>query len=184
MPRELDSTLEAAMQASLVYPVRMAMLTFRSETKYIWSGPGDLVWDAQTYTGVGSLGSVGAINEGIEINADGTSVTLSGIDPVLLAECLTDIQPGAPAMIWLGFVTPQCVLIGTPYLQFSGCVDVPVVTPGTDAISISLALESRMLDLGRASCRRYTSADQRLYYPTDTAFGWVEQLNDLALVWG
>jgi hypothetical protein len=162
----------------------MMMLTFRSATKYIWSGPGDLVWDAQTFTGVGSLGSIGTITEGTEINADGTTVTLSGIDPVLLAECLTDIQPGAPASIWLGFVTPARVLIGTPYLQFNGCVDVPTVVPGTDTISITLSLESRLLDMGRASCRRYTSADQRLYYPTDSAFGWVEMLNDVALIWG
>ena len=172
------------MQANLCYPVRLVMLTFRSETKYIWSGPGDLVWDAQTFIGVGSLGSIGVINEGTEVNADGTTVTLSGIDPVLLAECMTDIQPGAAASIWLGFVTPARVLIGTPYLQLSGCVDVPTVVPDTDTISITLSLESRLLDLGRASCRRYTSADQRIYFPTDTAFGWVEQLNDLALRWG
>ena len=184
MPRELDSTLQTAMQAGLVYPVRMAMLTFRSATKYIWSGVGDLVWDAQTYTGVGSLGSIGPINEGVELNADGTTVTLSGIDPVLLPECMTDIQPGAPAKIWLGFVTPQRVLIGTPYLQFSGCIDVPTAVPGTDTVSITLSLESRLLDLGRANCRRYTNADQRIYYPTDSAFSWVEQLNDPALRWG
>ncbi len=182
--RDLDSTLAAAITAGLIFPVRMAMLTFRSSTKYIWSGPGDLVWDAQTFKGVGSLGSIAVITEGVEVAAEGTTVTLSGIDPILLAECLTDIQPGAPAKIWFGLVTPQCVLIGTPYLQFSGLVDVPTVTPGVDTISISLALESRMLDLARPSMRRYTSADQRLYYPHDSSMSWVEQLGDTANRWG
>ena len=35
----------------------------------------------------------------------------------------------------------------------------------------------------RASNRRYTSVDQGLYYPGDTAFNWVESLNDQALKW-
>jgi hypothetical protein len=172
------------MQAGLVYPARLVQLTFKSQTVYVWTGPGNLVWDGHTFLGVGTLGSIGTINEGVEVTADGTTVTLSGIDPVLLGECLTDIQPGATANIWFALVTPQCTVIGTPYLQFSGCVDVPTVTPGTDTISISLTLESRMLDLARPTCRRYTSADQRLYYPNDSAFGWVEQLNDQALIWG
>jgi hypothetical protein len=184
MSRNLDSTLEAAISQQLIYPVRLAQLTFASETMYIWSGPGTLVWDSLTFTGVGSLGSVGTISESVDINAQGTSVTLSGIDPLLLAESLTDIQLGAIANIWFGLVTPQRVLIGTPYLQFSGIVDTPSVTPGMDTISITLNLENRLIDHARPSMRRYDSADQRLYYPTDSAFGWVEQLNDLALGWG
>ena len=51
-------------------------------------------------------------------------------------------------------------------------------------MEIQLALENRMIQLQRPNVLRYTSADQRLRFPTDTAFGWVEQLNDLALIWG
>lgn len=140
-----------------------------------------------TFQGLGSLGTVGTvgtITEGVDISADGTTVTLSGIDPTILGECLTDVQPGAPAKIWFALVTPDCQLIGTPYLQFSGCIDVPTVTPGTDTVAITLSLESQMLDLGRPTVRRYTSADQRLTYPTDSAFDSVEPLNDTSLIWG
>jgi hypothetical protein len=182
--RSLDPTLSAALTANLIYPVRLVQLTFKSQTVYLWSGPGSLVWNSQTFMGVGSLGSIGAITEGVDINADGTTITLSGIDPLLLAESLTDIQLGATASIWLGAVTPQRTLIGTPYLMFSGTVDAPTITPGVDTISITLNLENRMLDLARPNMRRYTSADQRIAYPTDSAFGWVEQLNDAAWNWG
>ena len=69
-------------------------------------------------------------------------------------------------------------------MQFSGLVDVPTVTPGTDTISISLALENRMIDLARPTMSRYTSADQRLRYPHDSSMAWVEQLSDCSNKWG
>jgi hypothetical protein len=184
MARNLDPTLEAAISAGLIFPVRLVSLQFRSETVYVWSGPGPLTWGGQTFQGVGSLGTIGPLTEGVEINAEGTSVTLSGIDPVLLAESLTDIQQGATANIWFGLVDASLNVIGTPYLQWSGAIDTPSVTPGVDTISITLNLESRLIDHARPNMRRYTSADQRLYFPTDSSMGWVEQLSDVSLRWG
>ena len=64
------------------------------------------------------------------------------------------------------------------------CIDKPSFTIGGDAVTIRLSLESRMIDQGRATLSRYTSADQRVNYPDDTAFNWVETLNDQALNWG
>jgi hypothetical protein len=56
---------------------------------------------------------------------------------------------------------------------------------GVPTISISLALESRMADLQRASLRRYTAADQQGVggYPTDTSLNWIESLNDASIKW-
>ena len=184
MARNLDSSMSAALSAGLIIPVLLCQLTFRSATRYIWTGVGNLVWDAQTYSGVGSLGKIGAIQEGVDVQADGTQVTLSGIDPTLLGECLTDIQVGAPAIFYFGLMANATTLIGSPYKLFAGTVDVPTVSPGADTISISLTLESRMVDLSRPTLRRYTSADQRIQYPDDIGFAWVEQLNDIALNWG
>ncbi len=164
-------------------PVILVMLTFKSATRYVWSGIGTLVYGANAYLGVGSLGSIGVISESTDVKADGTSLTLSGIDPTFLGESMTDIQLGAPAKIWFGLMT-NGALIGAPYLLFSGTVDQPSVQMGAETISISLKLENRLVDLQRPSMRRYTSADQRLYFPTDTAFGWVEILSDQSLIWG
>jgi len=183
MSRALDPALAAALASGLIQPFFLAQLTFKSQTDYVWPGTGNLVWNSQTYIGVGSLAKIGVIQEGTDVQAYGTTVTLSGIDPVLLGECMNDIQPGAPAKLWFGCLS-QGVIVGAPYLLFSGTMDLPTVSVGVDTISITLALETRMLDLSRATNRRYTSADQRLKYPTDIGFSWVEQLNDLALRWG
>lgn len=186
--RTIDSGLMEAMSSGLLIPAWFAQLGFRSSTQHVWSGLGSLLVadDGQTYLGVGSLASVGAITEGVDVNAAGTTVTLSGIDPTILNECLTDIKSGATAKIWSGaFTTDGTMTLIARYLHFSGVVDKPQVSyPSADTVSITLALESRLLDLSRASQRRYTAADQNVTYPTDIAFNWVEILQDAAWRWG
>ena len=182
--RDIDPELMAAYNSGLIRPVLMVMLTFKSASKYIWSGAGPLVWNGNTYTGVGSLGQIDTITEGLgEPHADGTTVQLSGIDPTLLGECLTDIEIGAPAEIRVGLLDGNGNLLGTPYLRFRGQVDSPAFKPGVDELTVALHLESRMVNLNRASYRRYTAEDQNARYPTETAFKWVPVLQDIALQW-
>lgn len=191
MGRELDSTMAAGYSAGQVFPVNLAMLTFGSGAKFCWSGPGPLVWTppalgyACTFLGIGSLGQVSDYQEGVDVQAAGVTVQLSGIDPVLLAECLTDIQIGAPARLWKGnWDITANALLGTPYQWFRGQVDKPAFHIGADELTIGLSLESRISNLQRASNRRYTSADQKLSFPTDSGFNWQEMQNSAAWLWG
>jgi hypothetical protein len=188
MDRNLDSSLIAALPAPVIMPTLLAMLTFRSATKYVWTGVGNIVVDSQTYVGVGSLASVGGITEGLGVQADGTSVTLSGLEkmvgqsPDFLSECLGDIRSQAPAKLWFGLMNGPTLI--ARYLLFSGIIDKSTISIAPEAISIALALESRLIDLSRASQRRYTSADQNLDFPDDSGFDWVEIENDIAILWG
>jgi len=186
MGRELDSTYAAGLAGGAISPIRMVQLTFKSQTIYCWSGPGPLVWNGHTFLGIGSLGKISAVAESIGLQASVVTLALSGIDPLLFAESMTDIQLGATARIWRGLWQAAGGLLGVPYQLFRGQVDKPSITvdPAGAGMTISLALVSRIVNLQRASGRRYTAADQRLYYPTDMAFNWVSQLNDLALIWG
>lgn len=183
MSRNLDSGLAAALPNPLIWPCFLAQITFRSEVVNAWTGIGTLAVDGVSYLGTGSLGGISAISEQTDVKADGLVLTLSGIDPTLLSESLTDIQVGAPAKVYFGLMATASTLIGA-YLVFSGTVDKPQIRTSVDGLTIALALENRLVNLQRANQRRYTSADQRLYFPTDMAFNWVEILNDIALLWG
>jgi hypothetical protein len=164
-----------------VQPCILVDLTLTTGVIYIWSGIGTLTYSGHDYLGVGSLGTLGDITEGTDVKADGTTITLSGIDPALLNDCLNDIQLGAPVTIWFALfgdgaltsITKLCV----------GTVDKPTIPISPDAITITLAIENRMINLQRASNRRYTSGDQNYYYPDDSGFLHVEELGDIALVW-
>jgi hypothetical protein len=173
----------ASLVSNTIRPGFLAVLTFRTATEYVWSGLGNLVYAGNTYKGVGSLGRIGSISEATEVRAIGTTVTLSAIDPTLLSECLNDIQLGAPAKIYFALFDAALNIIGAPYPLFVGTVDQPVIQIGIDQMAITLKLENKLANLQRANMRRYTAADQRIRHPNDTAFNWVEILNDLALKW-
>lgn len=184
MSRNVSSPLLAAVTGNQFAPIFLLDLTLSSGVQYVWSGVGTLAWNGHNYLGVGSLGNVGAVSEGVEVKAEGTTVTLSGIDSTLLNDCLNEIQLGAPATIWFGALSVAGALVGTPYPLFVGTVDKPLIPIGPDTISISLALETRMSNLQRPTNRRYTAADQRYHYSDDIGFSWVEPLNDVAQRWG
>lgn len=354
MPRpNLHPTMATALSDGLIVPAMLAELTFKSGIQRVWSGVGNLVWDSKTWSGVGALASVGAITEASAVQAEGTTVTLSGIglsqvdlpalgftppappfapvpgesvawavastygppgsitippsiwndmlgvsgasgatpssgfatisngdvfaDPTLgvewsgyrlplevpegatitrlyavangvalsgpfaqlsmsglgvwsgaprsvpslaglifalaaasslpggaanasvdfvgvavyyegepltktalLYEAMNDIRLGAPAKIWFGLMS-EGAFLGAPYLVFSGSVDKPTVKPSPNGSTIELALENRMVNLQRASNRKYTAADQHLFFPDDLFFNWVEILQDISL---
>lgn len=183
MPRSIDSTMLGGLLSNAIAPCFLVDLTFTTGPAYIWSGVGNLTWNNRLYVGVGSLGSIGDVVESTEVRADGTTLTLSGIDSTLMNDCLNDIQIGAPATIWFALLSSGQIL-GAPYPLFVGTVDKPTIQVGPDTITVSLALENRLLTLQRPTNRRYTAADQHIAYPDDIGFNWVEILNDIALRWG
>jgi hypothetical protein len=186
MPRNLPAAMisgPGSLTDNLIRPALLAEIHFKSQVSYIWSGVGNLVWNAHTYLGVGSLGRISHVSAGVDLAAGGVVVSLSGIDSQLFSESMTDIQLGAPATISFALFDAAGNILGAPRL-FGGVVDKPTITPGLQSITISLNLETRFTNLQRPNARRYTAADQHVYYPDDTAFQWVEQLNDQALKWG
>lgn len=184
MPRNLDSPTQQQLQANQIYLAFLLQITFTTGTYYLCTLPNNLSWNDQTWVGTGSLGQVGEIAEGTNIQAYGTSVTLSGIDPTLLADCLSDIQIGAAAILYVAFFTPSMALVTAPTCVFSGQVDKPGIQCGAESVAITLNLESPMIRLQRGSFRRYTTPDQHIDHPGDTGFDWVPSLNFLALQWG
>jgi hypothetical protein len=185
MSRVLDSGTAAAFSAPTTRPLTLVMLTFLSGVQYVWSGVGPFTWNGMTFQGMGDLGNIEDIAESSSVQAEGTSVTLSGINNADLAESMEDSQPGLPAKVWYGGLDATGALVGDPVLQFSGYIDQPTITVGAEESTIRIALESRMNDHGRPNCRRYTSADQNANgYPVDSGFDGVEALNDKADVWG
>lgn len=165
--------------SGVVTPVLMCDLTFKSGVTRVWSGVGNLTYGGNTYLGVGTLGSVGTISEGTSVEASGTTVSLSGVDPNLYAESLNDIQLGAPATIYFGILSGGLVYA---YTAYAGQMDKPTITTGGDAITISIALENRLVNLQRPSALRYTTEDQHaLGYTNDCGFSWAPMLNNIAL---
>lgn len=181
---------------------------------YLWSGAGDLTIDGQVYTGGGELLQISEIRESSDIAAYGATLTLSGIPSTLIALAKDEPYQGRKALLKFGVIVPASndflllesgdflllesgdkILLEngggaggvlTPFFTtvFSGEMDQMNFTIGPETSSISLEVESRLVDLRNPRLRRYSHADQQAKYSGDKFFEFTARLQNERLEWG
>ena len=157
--------------------------TFSSGPVYLWTGYGSIVWNGQTWTGIGTLGGISPMSDGSTIEAKGIVVTLSGFDATLLPLVLGEFLLGAPALVYLaGF--NDGVLIDDPILAFSGQMDLPTLKMGAQTATISINCESELIEQNIASGRRYTMEDQQRDWPGDLGMSFVDSIQEMTIYIG
>ncbi|HXM32291.1 MAG TPA: hypothetical protein VN921_01465 [Chthoniobacterales bacterium] len=184
MARNLTAAQIAEITAQNLRPVMFVQALFTSGYIYVWSGQGPISWNGQTWTGVGSLGSVSTLPETADVTAVGIKLSLSGIPASLITSALGEVRQGNPVIIYQGFLTPAGGVVVSPNNAWQGRMDTCEIAEGGDTAVISITAESRMLDLNRSRERRYEKQDQAIDYPTDLGFDYVASLQELSIVWG
>lgn len=183
MPRNLTTGVIQQLEATQVRPVLLVSLAFADNTVYAWTGVGSISWNGHTWLGVGELGSVSTISEGSEVQANGITLTLTGIPTDLLNEGLNEVVAGKMAQVYLGFMDNAGNLIPDPIPAFIGMLDQPTINIGTETSTISITAENRLVDMNRARGSRYTDQDQRAKYPDDGCLKYVHFLMDSHYIW-
>lgn len=183
MPRTLTSAAVTQLEATFVRPTFLVSMAFANETIYAWTGVGPLVWNGQTWLGVGNLGDISPIVEGSDVSAQGITLTLSEIPAELLNDSMSELMAGKLAQVYLGFLDSSGALIADPIPAFIGLIDQPTIDLATDKASISITVENRLADLNRARGGRYTDQDQRARYPNDGCLKYVHFLQDEHFTW-
>jgi hypothetical protein len=186
--RNLTTNQAAAVTGTVLYPALLFDLIFGDGTYHVWCGIGSLIVNGVTYLGVGSLGKVSTISEGTSVEAKGVTMTLSGIDPTLLPEAMSEISVASRAKIYLALLNPQAtsmsgLVIDTPVCLFSGIMDAPSIDMDTNTCTISIDVEDKMVELNRSRGGRYTDQDQKARYPNDTGLEWTSYNMDQSIVW-
>jgi hypothetical protein len=183
MPRAMSSADLTALQSSNLQPVVFVQITFNSTTIYLWSGIGSISWNGQTWTGLGSLLGMSPIEDGATVEARGMSITLSGLDATLISNCLSDFGLGLPATVYFGMRSSGSI-ISSPIDAWSGRVDRPDISVSGQEATITINLESRLLDMNNAVDRRLTNQDQQMTWPGDLGLQFVDALQERTLFWG
>lgn len=182
MPRSLTPEIVQQLEAKTVTLCFLVQINF-AEPVHVWSGVGDLAWDGNTYKGVGTLGSLSAVSETSEVEAQGITLTLSGIPAELLDNGLTGVSASSTASVYLGFLDEAGALIPDPIPVYSGMVDQPQINVGTETATVTISVENRLLNLNRSRGGRYTDADQRSRYPNDGCLKYVHANQDHYIRW-
>ena len=59
-----------------------------------------------------------------------------------------------------------------------------VIEEGADTSTITVSVESKLIDLERARTLRYTDESQKARFPNDKGFQYVNDLQDKKFNWG
>ena len=208
MSRSLPATVTSEIAKDSLAVFWACDLMFDSPNQlYFWSGIGDLVLDGNTYTGAGDLLNISELRESSDIAAYGATLTLSGIPTSVIDLAIAEPYQGRKAVVKFGVITggdgflltEDGMLLAqenggaiildynttthTSFTVFTGEMDQMNISFGSETVTISLEVESRLIDLERARIRRYTDADQKSRYPNDRAFEFVTRLQDEKLEW-
>ena len=151
-------------------------LMFDSGALRVWSGIGDKSIGGQTYTGTGSLLSVGGIEESDGLSAPGASISLSGVDSSLVSLAIQEPYQNRDCRILLGSEDDFFEI-------FSGFMDVMIIEDNGETCIVNLTVESRLIILDRKVPLRYTQETQNSLYPGDTFFSTVASLQDKKVDW-
>ncbi|MAU40967.1 MAG: hypothetical protein CMF31_05025 [Kordiimonas sp.] len=183
MTREITPAFLAGMAENEVCPVYFCKMEFDSGARNVWSGVGTVSWNGDTWAGIGELGGIGAIEENSDNREDKVTLSLSGVDPDVLASVLDDPIQGRTITIWIGLLDNTYQLIADPIILFGGVMDMLEIQDGKTG-TISLHCESWARTDGRNIERRFTPDDQKLEYPDDLGLDYVPQMPDVDLLWG
>lgn len=186
MARTIAASILSKLSDKTVYPFYAVDLNFDAAPVYAWTGAGSITISGNEYTGVGNLLQISDVEETQEIAAKGMTLSLSGIPSDLLALSLTEPYQGRLCKVYLGFMTSWENPDASPDVMeiFSGYMDQMTIEEGADTSKIAVSVESRLIDLERPRNRRYTAENQRIRFPNDKAFDFVESLQDQQLEWG
>lgn len=188
MARDITSAFKTAVTAGIVQPILATELDFSTGTLYFWNGYGDLTMtvrgSSQTFTGLGDLAGISAINETTEIKASGITLTLTGVKSSLISEALSANYTNRNAYVYLGLFDTSKNVISDVYTLFSGKMDVLKINEQAETSTIELAVENRLISFERANERRFTHEDQQIDFSGDLGFEFVPDLQDKPIVWG
>lgn len=183
--RAMTTEFQAALAAGVVAPVYFVAITYVSGTKYVWTGYNTIAWNGHDWEGQGDLMGVSSITQTGDLNAEGITISFSGIDAGNVSSAMSDVAALLPVTVWFGLrnVTTGSIIVD-PVQCFSGFVDVPTLQDDGEGPMISITAENDLIILSQASERRYTNDDQQIDYPTDTGFQYVSWVQLWNGAWG
>jgi len=195
MPRTLSTAVAAAIAAAQVSPILFAVVAFADNTYYLFGGLGTLTPAGpasnplstfpygQTFTGLGWLAKLSSIPQTQKIKAQNITLALSGIPSTLVSEAVGQVRITGTATIYLGFFNSSGALLEDPVQIFYGGLDVPTLSDGGDTCTLSITCENPLLSLNLAPNRRFSDADQQIYFPGDLGFSFVDALANKLIIW-
>lgn len=171
--RTLTADFQTHATAATNRPILLFEGVFASSTLRLWTGVGDLSWNAQTWLGNGWLGIPEGGEERDEVEAIDLTVPLAGVPASVLALVLGDQKQGAAGSLYIGFLDANGAVVADPYLWWQGKYSHAEIREGGDGADVALSYETHLVDFDRQREFRWTREGQQFWFAGDKGFDYV-----------
>lgn len=179
--RTLSTAALAALQRS---PLPLAILVEMDLTTplYLNTSGMDLNIAGVTYTGAGSLGRIGAIQDS-PAEIKGLAFELSGVPSEMMALALAEPVQGKAVRIKLCLFDPDTYQPLDVRLRWAGLLDVMSIEDGMPLATLQVSAEHSGIDLLRGHASLYSDAEQRRLNPGDPSLQYMADQVDMKIIW-
>jgi len=145
----------------------------------LWTGYDDRTINSEVYVGGGSLLSISGLEEVADLSAKGITISLTGLASPLISLALQEPYQRRKVRVLFG-VRDQSTFVEI----FSGLINRMSIEDSPEGGTISVLVDSKLVELERASNWRYTSESHKSRYANDTFFDFVTAIQDADIRWG
>lgn len=182
MPREIDASVITALGNEHLRWIALVELIFDAVTVRFCSRLSSFTHGGNTYTGLGSVGSISSTSENNSLDPTNCTIEISAIDPSVLATFANNDHINRKAKVYYALLTENDAIIGDPILFFDGSMDEMEITYGKVS-RISIKLKDRLADWDRAQSERWSHEEQQAIYSGDNGFIYAAQMDNMVLNW-
>lgn len=183
--KDFGDPARAALAAGGAIGVGIVDIDCQPDPVRAWGGYGDQLVDGATFTGVGDRGLVDVVGSAVGDTEQNITLTLSGVDPMMLAAFDMSSLRRAPVVCYRGIFDPVGQnLLAAPVFARGRLDTAPKQeTAGADA-TVSALVETAARGLGRGGGRSRSAADQALVDSADDGFKGVSYAGQVPIYWG
>jgi len=170
---------QTALEAPVVRVVYFVKFDFLSGSVRASTLNQNIVWDGYTWTGMGLIAGISAIEESDAVEAKALSFSLDINSPSILALAVGSVEEyrGKTVSMWMCPLDEDFKPIDTPIPCWNGYMDTVVSGIAEDGKgNITMKCETNPYGLKRSPVMRLSAAQVKIANPTETG---LDQLNDL-----
>lgn len=190
----MPETIAAWNRGETVTVTRLVRLDFASGPMFLHTGFGPLATRAPgnaggpittVWQGVGQVGQISDIERAVVPSGGAPTLTLSGVDPSLIAKTLGDPADykGRPALIFEQFFDAQPAVLDAPLAIYAGLMDRLSAAHTPEETKITLALVTPLYKRRRPAYAYLSAANQRSLYPGDQGANEIPRIPQTVLKW-
>lgn len=184
MSRSLHATTAAAVVEEQVMRTTAVLLDLDGGAVRVNGAPWDVTISGDTFYGVGTLGSISAVEEGAELQSASLTLALSGIPRDLLTQALTETTQNRAVRIYeLVLDTTSHAVLGTPVTLFRGRIDEVSASLDGASATVAVVVTNRLADWERPRNSLFSDEQQQREHTGDLGFQYAAAMETRRIIW-